>query len=376
MRPHPVSDNSSATVVVDVLPVRQKATTFYVGVMKALDLNAMAEADRLRLENLKLAKYAGFQRALVESRVDEIRDYLATPKATFPNAIIVSLDSRFIDEWDDVNAQTLTQLKIKREAAALTIIDGQHRVAAFNNVDTTFTVSVTIFIDLDIIRCAEIFAKINSTQKAVNPSIAFQLFGYSENRSPQKTAHQIAEVLTTKEGSPFYRMLRMLGTKDDFANGSLSQATFAKELMTLYSRSPRTDENALLRDETLDVYDGYPLRSFFANAHDAEILTIIWRFFAAIAKTWPTDWQGDNGSILPKTTGYAAFIRVLREWLRRHGPASITKGAALTDALAGIGPQFNGTFTRLNYPAGNQGVTLLRDALLSALELSDATAAS
>ena len=80
-----------------------------------------------------------------------------------------------------------------------------------------------------MVKAAEVFTKINSTQKPVNPSIAFQLFGYSKHRSPQRTAHEIAQTLHVTPGSPFHEQLRMLGTTDGYREGTTSEAKAALE---------------------------------------------------------------------------------------------------------------------------------------------------
>ncbi len=356
------------------IKVHQNIGDLYLGVMKAHDLFHIAKTDRIRLESLKIPKYAGFQRALVSWRVDEIRDYLNTPRSTFPNALILNLDSEFIEDWAEPGGpRDVTLLKIRREPGAVTIIDGQHRAAALDAAASEFSVIVSIFIDLKLTQCAEIFAKINSTQKAVNPSIAFQLFGYAEERSPQRTAHEIAEVLNTTKGSPFYRRLRMLGTKDAWSEGRLSQATFCKELMRLYTRDPLEDENRLLRGERTEEYSGYPLRKLFIRDQDKGMLELVWKYFVRVAETWPDQWLDKTGdSILPKTTGYAALMAVLRKWLLGDRGRDVETDRGVREGFAQIRERYNRPekrFVRLNYPAGNQGVTLLRDSLMADLNL-------
>src|SRR5205809_263573 len=93
------------TIPLTALKAHQHIGDLYVAVMKARDLYEVAKADRLRLEDLKVQKYVGFQRALAADRVASIRDYLQTPRATFPNAIIVSIDSDSIEAWEDVEGQ-------------------------------------------------------------------------------------------------------------------------------------------------------------------------------------------------------------------------------------------------------------------------------
>jgi len=361
-------------IQISVVKVRQNIGDLFVGVMKARDLFAIAEADRIRLETLKIPQYAGYQRALVEERVNSIRDYLNTPRSTFPNAIILSLDSDYIDSWNDVgNGSDLSTLEIKRERGAVKIIDGQHRAAALDAIQDEFQVIVSFFVDLRTIQCAEIFAKINTTQKAVNPSIAFQLFGYLEERSPQRTAHEIAETLNTTNGSPFYKQLKMLGTKDSWSEGYLSQSTFCKELMSLYTRDPVRDENRLLRKETLEDYPGYPLRPCFKAGQDQKILETIWRFFLHVAQTWPDQWSDSTGrSILTKTTGYIAFLRVLKHWLLIPSAEDVREDRGVREAFNRIRDHYVSSdkiFIRDNYPSGNQGVIRLRDALIHDLHL-------
>lgn len=361
-------------IEIPIIKLHQSVWDMYVGVMSALDLYSIAEVDRIRLESLKIPKYAGFQRALVQDRVNSIRDYLRTPECTFPNSIILTIDSDYIEEWEDLQKlDNISSLKIRKEKGAVKIIDGQHRAAALDASDSDFQVIVTIFVDLEIVKCAQIFAKINSTQKAVNPSIAFQLFGYAEKRSPRKTAHEIAEVLNNTKGSPFYKKLKMLGTKDDWAKGTLSQSTFCKHLMRLYSKDPEKDENLLLRNEILEDYPGYPVRAFFRQGNDDRILGIVWKYFYNVAKTWENQWDDGTGrSILTKTTGYASFIEVLKQWLLSERAKQVLEDKGVKEAFNKIKDKYveqDKNFVRENYPAGNQGVVKLRDSLLGDLGL-------
>jgi len=361
-----------ATIRIPTIRISQNIGDFYAGVIDALDLISTSKVDRIRMTDLKIPKYAGYQRALIPERVASIRDYLNTPRSTFPNAIILSLDSEYIVSWETIDDDLgLASLEIENAPGAAKIIDGQHRAAALDAAPEGSNVLVSFFIDLDMSRSAEIFAKINSTQKAVNPSIAFQLFGYAEDRSPQKTAHDIAVAVNTTEGSPFYRQLRMLGTKDDWAKGTLSQSTFAKQLMRLYTKDPNADENRLLRGEKLAQYSGYPLRDFFISGDDKSIMEIVWKFFFHIASVWEHQWFDNSGkSILLKTTGYAALIDVMRRWLLSDRGQEIMTDAGVLESFQRIQDEYRSEdkrFIRENYPAGNQGVQALRNSLLQDL---------
>lgn len=360
-------------IEIPVIKVHQNIGDLYVGVIKAKDLYDIQTVDRIRLERLKVPKYAGYQRALIEDRVDSIRLFLGTPDSTFPNAIILSIDSEYIVNWDDIRDNYgISMLKIEKKEGVVTVIDGQHRTAALNVADEDFQVIVSIFVDLEMVECAMIFTKINSTQKPVNPSIAYQLFGYAEGRSPQKTAHEIAEKLNTTEGSPFYKRLRMLGTKDGWTEGVLSQSTFCKDLMNLYTKSPIKDEYRLLSNERLELYLGYPLREFFINGNDQKILEIIWKYFFNIATVWKDQWLNPK-SILVKTTGYSAFMKVLKNWLLSEKKGEILENIGVRETFERVKKQYElpeNKFIRENYPAGSQGEIILRNRLLEDLGLT------
>ncbi len=360
-------------VKIPILKVEQTGWNFYVGTINSHDLYHIAETDRIRLENLKVPKYLGFQRALVEERVRSIKDYLLTPGSTFPNSIILTLDSEYIHNWEESSDPSFSLIKVRREVGAAKIIDGQHRCAALEAADSTFEVIVTIFIDLDIFKCAKIFSKINSTQKAVNPSISYELFGYSSEPSPQKIAHDIALKLNTTEGSPFFKKLLMLGSRDGWSEGVLSQATFCKQIIRLYSRKEEEDENVLLRGGKLKEYTGYPLRPYFINNDVNTILSLIWKYFYQIAATWPDQWNDlTSTSVLVKTTGFISFMEVLKKWLSIKSVDEMASDGFFRLAFIKIKDKYietNKRFIRENYPSGHQGVIVLRNSLLSDLNI-------
>ena len=87
---------------------------------------------------------------------------------------------------------------------------------------------------------AYIFSTINSNQAKVDKSLIYDLFELSTERSPLKTCHYIARIMNSKEDSPFYQRLKMLGKKENELS-TLSQGTFVKGLVDLISKQPQKD---------------------------------------------------------------------------------------------------------------------------------------
>jgi DGQHR domain-containing protein len=100
--------------------VKQPIGTIYVAKISPELLLQMSVVDRRRI--VEDEEILGIQRELKPEKVVQIKNYLSTIDATFPNSIIVNTTSDFISSESD------TSLKLKVSDSTFTIIDGQHRV--------------------------------------------------------------------------------------------------------------------------------------------------------------------------------------------------------------------------------------------------------
>jgi DGQHR domain-containing protein len=125
------------------------------------------------------------------------------------------------------------------------VIDGQHRLWAFNrDDDPSFELPVVAFHGLDISWQAYLFWTINIKPKRINPSLAFDLYPllraedwldraeghyvYRETRSQELT-----EALWSNEDSPWYDRINMLGEKKI---RWVTQSAWIKSLMSIFVR--------------------------------------------------------------------------------------------------------------------------------------------
>lgn len=81
---------------VPVVEVQQPVGTFYVASVPAEQLVQITYADvrRLASEQRDVERYLGIQRPVSPTRIKQIREYLGSPDASFPTAIIVAVDER------------------------------------------------------------------------------------------------------------------------------------------------------------------------------------------------------------------------------------------------------------------------------------------
>ena len=134
----------------------------------------------------------------------------------------------------------------KTGLAPIEIIDGQHRLYAFDDdqgVSGDFELPVVLFEDLDISWQAYLFWTINVRPKRINPSMAYDLYPlmrtadwlehvegpitYRETR-----AQELTEALWSHSASPWRDRIGMLGRE----RGKVTQAAFVRSLIQSFVR--------------------------------------------------------------------------------------------------------------------------------------------
>ena len=188
----------------------------------------------------------------------------------------------------------------------------------------------SVFLDLPRPYQAYLFATINSTQKPVDRSQTYELFGYNideeppETWSPQKLAVFLTRKLNTDPGSPLFKRI-LVAAENDFAisradakaqqRWMVSTATVVDGITKLISTSPKRDADALRtgldHKRTKLRHDGRrdtsPLRSLYLDTRDKLLLSVVTNFFEALREISGNDLTPD--SYLTKTVGMQALFR-------------------------------------------------------------------
>ena len=322
------------------LKITQPIGEFYCCVMNARDLYEISYSDVRRLEKEQseenLDTYLGIQRELNKNRVKKIREYIGSVDATFPNSIIVAINGDFVSIDDSeikINFEDYQRGKVAK------ILDGQHRLAGFEETDFSFRaqsgdlidfeVLVTVFIEADLHTQAQVFTMVNQNQTKVNKSLVYDLESLALARNPTKTAHQIAVILNSRADSAFFRRIKRLGIKTPGLDSEvLTQAAFVENLVKLISKRPSRDRDILLGkkkyfigiknmqlpDNNLASFKALPFRKSFIDSDDSTIAINMHNFFLAVKNKWPYAWDNKNKkSILNKTVGFIALMRLLRD---------------------------------------------------------------
>lgn len=337
--------NDGSWIQIKALEVTQPIGRFYFGAMRHTDLVKISYSDirRIDTESGKRAveSYLGIERPLRKDRVGQLRDYVNTIDATFPSPIILAIDEADIDLHSETGI-----LSIKDGSDVAKILDGQHRIAGLEGFEGEgFDVLVTIFVDMDIEYQAMVFATINLEQTKVNRSHAYDLYAYATTRSPQKTCHNIARLLNSREGSPFENKIKVLGIARN-SSETISQALFVDSLIPMLTRSANKDRDDLKRGRGLVAptpgeAQTLIFRNLFIEEQDGVIARVLWNYFKAVERKWTRYWtEVIPQHVLNRTTGFRGLMQFL--------PFAYVEAGGLSDDPTKV--EFDSLFERINIP--------------------------
>lgn len=323
----------------EAIQVNQPFGPFYICKISAENLLKVAFTDPLRYDGNEIK---GSQRVLDEQkRVKEIKEFVEGTEAAFPNAIILSAnyDEKGLNEIDEEFRWTYEDgiLVVPTQKKLASIVDGQHRLFCFQNASAEaqkMDLVCSVYLDLPNSYQAYIFATINSNQKPVNKSLAYEQFGFNVDKedpvsfSPDKLAIAIYRRLNEDSDSPFYRHIKIAPQIDEIlkqqlkeAKWLISTATIVDGVIRLISTNPKLDKYTLQklplseRRRSVLANDNSPLRKLYIEYQDIVLVKIISNFFSAAVEVLFKPAK-DDSSIF-KTFGIQGLFDVLREVSRQ-----------------------------------------------------------
>lgn len=337
-------------MIISAIKVKQPLGEFYIAKIKAGDLLKISTSSVARYD--KDGKLKGNQRPLDTKRLKAIANFIMSDEMSFPTSILIAAnidrDGGIIEKQDDrwaverTNTTDVFNLIIPDKVSSL-IIDGQHRLNAFNYADSSckeIELVCSIFLDLPNPYQAYLFATINGNQKRVDKSLALELFGYDVENEPQNTwsPEKLAVYLTRKfnfsKKSPLYQKIKLAplySEIDERVNKEqwlLSTAAMVDGIMSLISSNPQKDRdmlamkrNSIWGDKTRQILsknNNKPvLRDLYLNSKDDELYLILEKYFWSV-KTILWD-NATEDSIILKTIGISVLFDILRSILENDG---------------------------------------------------------
>jgi DNA phosphorothioation-associated DGQHR protein 1 len=378
--------------------VQQPMGPFYVTVLPAELLLETCFSDKLRATKAGSTAYelAGTQRAIDVDRLNAIGSYISRADAAFPNSLILAANYRpedgFVEQdeairWNIAETEGNCRVVIPSSKQLAGIIDGQHRLFGFTkSSDARLSMSLVcaVYFDLPKPFQAQLFATINSTQKRVDKSLTYELFGYNISEeeaaywSPDKLAVFIARKLNIQPDSPFASRITISPENDLSVTTTggdgwhVSMAAVVDGLIKLVSSNPTKDSNALFditRKERPALRSGRkdssPLRDLYLDKNDELFFTIVRNFLEACEDLF---WHNaPRNSFITRTVGVQALFDILRLLAPRilgAKDASVPFMKAQLQNAAGL------DFTLERYNASGSGRTEVKKAIANAIGLN------
>jgi len=283
-----------------------------------------------------------YQRLVISTKIKKMRDFIATSKKTFINNIIVSLpyNVKFYDPKDpqkEIDLDHISEIKnlmmtIPRTINSICIIDGQHRIFAHHKANDKSEneisrirkrrhLLVTGLVFPKTMRYEErvqfesgIFLEINSTQKAVEPSLLQHIQSIKTPYSPTATARKVLAEMNERDPFLSHFQFYSFETKkiriySIVEYGLTDLVEISAEKDTLFKYWDNDKKNILISkvySEDFDkVYREYI--SFCART--------ISLFFNAVKANFKKDWTLDKTSKLLSVISITGFIISLRKSL-------------------------------------------------------------
>lgn len=344
-----------------IFKLTQTTWEIYMSKINAHQLYNMSKADIMKISEVG-DDYDGIQRVLNSARVEEIKDYLDSNDATFPNSIILNIDEKYVKELTD------TEMSVHMTPNTFSIIDGQHRLAGFeNDVNTNFELNVSIFLNLTINQQRRIFKTINTEHTKINNSQSFYSEIDDEYDTPRKFAANLSKIFAIDITSPWYKKIKLLGIKDDLSpDGIIALDTFAKPIIaSIYNDKSfyklrnflmeNNNDLNLLDNSGINIKKSF-LWEYYVKQDEDTMYKIFFNYFSAIKRVFKNDWNNPN-SFLTKTTGYNAFMMLFKD-LVQIGLTSGTLSEEFFYSKLSVLTNMDGTLNSNNYPAsGTQSTT-------------------
>lgn len=198
------------------------------------------------------SKENGYQRALSESRAQDIKKFLANGNFISPSIIIAFEEGRA-----SFNSQT-SKITIEDSADSGWVIDGQHRLRGAEISDANINLSVVAFIGLDIKKQIEQFIIINKEAKGVPTSLYYDLLKLlptqkNSSETSKEKAAAIADSLRKDPASIFFERIVVVTSPK---NGEISLNNFVRKISPLIVDS-RGVLQAYTQKEVAGILENY-----------------------------------------------------------------------------------------------------------------------
>ena len=276
------------------------------------ELEKMARIERAgRDENGELT---GFQRPQIANHIHNIADYLATPSAILPNALVVGFPSQSAKFKKGADGAGQLQINIEKGPPGW-IVDGQQRFTALGIAKRpNFQVIVTGFISPTPEELQRQFILINSA-RPLPKALVYELLPQVSDLPPVLGQRALAARITAALNYGSRSSLKGLIKQQTNPRGSISDTIIQRVVLNSMS------------DGALRIYADEP---DLLAAKGADLLS---EFFHSVRQVFRSDWEGHKPTTSRLVHG-AGIIAMGYVMEAIHSATGATTEAEFTEGLS------------------------------------------
>lgn len=256
----------------------------YLTVLSGKTIAAITEVDSVDKDP------NGYQRPPVPSRCTELKEFIEMTSGLVPGAVLLNVRPEKVGELhfsklgeSDGIEFGITQFPDEKFAW---VMDGQHRVRAFEQASKDILVPVVLAIGMDRPKEAETFNIVNSKQKNVPASLRYydlaryasaEVKKWAEGDKEQRHDLAYAIVLYLNENTMWKNRINLTGTR------GMRRAVNLKAFM--------------------DALEPVAKDEWFFTRRASQRTELMGTFWESMVNTWPAALSPGSGSILTKSFG-------------------------------------------------------------------------
>jgi DNA sulfur modification protein DndB len=262
-----------------------------------------------------------YQRLVQKTKINEIKRFIHEERSIFPTNIIITFETKkenyfnpLAEKLNDITYGTLT---LPYQYQSITIIDGQHRLFAYDGLEESDKdlIFVIAFHQMDIETQIRTFVNINEKQKRVSSSLMWDLYPFILDASDKR----VRIVAIVKKSCKDEKTSALYGV----INYDKMLYSASKTMITLESVC-----TTFKNEDILGVLDGVVSLNGLAVNPDDFVFDMFNLFFSTLTRMAKDLWKipDKTRNLLKSNLGTSALIILLKEVIIYLNNRSFFKG--------------------------------------------------
>lgn len=254
-----------------------------------------------------------YQRLVKKQKIKEIKKFITEERGVFPTNIIISFDTKggdfFKPQGGKINDIQFGVLTLPRQYQSITIIDGQHRLFAYDGLEESESdlIYVVAFHKLKLEKQVQTFININEKQTKVSASLMWDLYPSILEPSDSNYIKARISLLVKK----------LNNDKESALNGVIQydSAEYSNKGSKITLESICT---AIKSENIFSVVEGILDKNEIKIKREEALYEVFKNYFDSIRDLNPGHWdrKEKTKNLLRSNQGIGAFIKLLKEILK------------------------------------------------------------